>query len=51
MRTSKTFNQKVRAAPAFRRISHSHNSLLRLAFDLPDEYEQIGETHQEAVKF
>ena len=46
MRVSKRFNKKIRDAKAFRRISRSHNSLLRLSFALPlnpdeGEYEEI----------
>ena len=49
MRTSKMFNKKMRDAPLFRPIARSHNSLVRLTFDLPenpDAYE-----YDEVVKF
>lgn len=49
MRTSKIFNKKVRNAPLFRPIARSHNSLVRLTFDLPDNPE--ADEYEEVVKF
>ena len=49
MRTSKNFNKKVRDAPMFRPIARSHNSLVRMTFDLPTNPD--WEEYDEIVKF